>query len=622
MVLDLEWDGNDPGQKLLALGIGHKSYPADAIPASVLSELADPLIDKMTFTKADHRWLMQHGFKVRGDIIDVQTLAWCYDERTRLDLDWCVKHYLDKDPDKRIHNIAGKVMFKCDDGEDVLLGDAPIDQLLAYNERDMLYTGELYNELVRRLTATKQYDYWEKMHKPFTRVLLDMEMNGIPINLKETRKMAEEVREGMAHLEVRLKTYGQLPPEFNLGSNTQMVNYLFTDEFEFPARIAVTKEQMQVLKDGDWPVWLPTNFIVNKLGRDYVHGVYVLKGLGMKPKIKAPKCKEKKCEHPSPADCTPSVSSKTLKVFHGDNPWVESLLEWRLLDKANQFLTVWLDVARKGRIYARFNQTGTATGRLSSSEPNLQNIPSRGALGSRIRGLFQAPAGSVLVNGDYNQIEPRLMAHFSQDPMMLKAFHDRIDIYEQATVAVLGQRYPKGTPERQLVRTCFLAMGYGAQPAKIRSNLAEEGFRFPLWKVEKAYNGIVELYQVFWDWKDVVVAEAKENHYVETIAGHRRHLSFDRENAWKAERQAVNSRIQGSAADIVQTTMIIAAETFPTWKMIAAVHDEIMWETTLNEASKEIINVLQMIAEEGHGFKLNVPLVFEPKVVKSWQEAK
>lgn len=622
VVVDLEWDENADNKKLLVLGYNGVAYAWNKIPPEVFDGLADPDIDKIVFTKADHRWMEEHDLPWDGEIIDVQTMAWCYDERTPLDLDWCIKNYLGVNPDKRLWRKNGLVMFRQDDGESVLIGDAPIDQLCAYNERDLLYTEQLYFELERRLEATGQLEYWETRHKPFTKVLLDMEMNGLPIDLKATKEMADEVRHNMEDQTVRLKMSAGLPDEFNLGSRDQLANFLYTKKFDFYTRIKVSKETMETLKEGEWPPEIPKNFDIERLGRDYIHGKYELDGLGLKAKVKAPKCAAKKCAHESPEDCLPSVSSKVLKVHYGDNVWVEGLIAYRLLDKANQFLTVWLDVNVGGRIYARFNQTGTATGRLSSSDPNLQNIPSRGDLGSRIRGLFTAPEGRVLVNGDFSQIEPRLMAHFSGDPEMMRVFENGLDLYEEATIGVLGRRYPKGTPERQLIRTCFLAMGYGAQPPKIRNNLAEEGFRFPLWKVESAYNDLVNLYKVFWEWKDRTVEQAKEIRYVETIAGHRRHLDFLGENGWKAERQAVNSKVQGSAADIVQETMILSARTFPHWKMIAAVHDEIMFEVGIDEVTSKDISTLRRIAETGHGFLLNVPLVFEPKVVRKWSEAK
>ena len=620
-VLDIEWDANDPDKPLLCIGFAGTVY--DRLNNSLREMLADDRIDKVVFTKADHDWLLKHGIGVGGDVIDVQTMAWCYDERTPLTLDWCVREYLGFDPDKRVLRRNNVVLFRCDDGSEVPIGEAPLDQLMEYNARDIKVTEQLYQELVRRLKSIGSYEYWERMHKPFTRVLIDMEQNGIPLDVEATRKLERETKQAKANLEVRLKVGGGLPDEFNLNSTAQMAYYLFQPEFDLSARVRLSKEDMAAAKEGEWPDALPLTFEVEKLGRDYATGRYHLEGRGLKPKVKAPKCKARECDHPRDgSQCLPSVAAKVLKVHHADDPWVESFCEFKQLEKVDQFLSVWLKEQRNGRLYTHFNQTGTATGRLSSSDPvNLQNVPSRGHYGSLIRGLFVAPPGYMFVDGDFNQIEPRLMAHFSGDPKMLEAFWDKVDIYEQATVGVLGKRYPKGTPERQLVRTCFLALAYGAQPPKIRNNLAEEGFRFPLKKVEEAYDGIINLYSVFWEWKDAAISEGRSLGYVTTIAGHRRHIDFS--ESWKAERQAVNSKIQGSAADICQDTLVEVARQLPHWKACAAVHDEGLYLVREEGFPHSELMQFRHIAEGmSEKYKLRVPIVFEPKMVRSWKEAK
>lgn len=625
IVVDLEWDGNDPDKRLMVVGIGNKAYACDSvgnIPLEAQSLLLQDT-DKITFTKEDHRMLARLHYGVGGNIIDVQTMAWCYDETTPLSLDWCSKHYCGHDPDKRLVRNKGKIWFRCNDGGLVLVGDAPIEELMEYNQRDLEATANLANELERRLRSTGMFDYWEKKHKPLSPVLLQMELNGLPIDIDAAKELGGELTSKAAELDSELRAEAYLPDEFNLNSKDQIALLLFTRDFTLPGRIRVTKEEMKTLKEGTLLKRIPLNFDIQKLGRDYITGEFDLHGFGMKPKIKAPKCKEKTCGHPL-GECKPSVASKTLKVYHSDNPWVERLIDYRMYDKALQFVAVWLRENVDGRLYTHFKQTGTATGRLSSSDPvNLQNIPSRGELGPSIRGLFRAPEGFVFVNGDYSQIEPRLMAHFSEDKEMIRVFEAGLDLYEEATVSILGIRYPKGTPERQLIRTCFLAMGYGAQPPKIRSNLAEEGFRFSLAKVEKAHSDMINLYNGFWDWKDECVEEARENRYVTTIGGHRRHLAFGGGGSWKAERQAVNTMMQGSAADIINDTMVLCSTQMPSfWNLILQVHDELMWQVSANLIVPDDLSKLRWLAEEGHGYVLKVPIVFKPQVAATWAEAK
>lgn len=619
-VVDLEWDGNTLSRDLLVLGIDGLAIPAEHIEHHHKNILGSNTT-KLVFTKEDHRWLLEHGFTVRGDIIDVQAMAWCYDERTPLTLDWCVKNYLNRDPDKRLFRKGGKVMFRCDDGEEVLMADAPWDQLAAYNVRDQHNTRDLYWELLDRLTQVGLRDYWYSMHKSFSQVLLKMEMNGLPYDLEAGQELGDELREELDQLHNVLLLEGGLPSEFNMRSRDQIAQYLFTDTFTLKSKVKLPKEEMAKVKKGQWPKGLDTSFNVEKLGREYVHGFYDVPGRDLRAKVKAPKCQAKACGHPR-GECLPSVSTKTLKVYHGEDPWVQMFVDYKLNDKALQYVDSWAKAQRGGRLYTHFKQTGTATGRLSSSDPvNLQNIPSKGKLGKRIRGLFRAPDGKIFVDGDYSQIEPRLMAHFSGDPEMTRVFEEGLDLYEEATVSILGKRYPKGSPERQLVKGCFLAMGYEAQPPKIRSNLAEQGFRFPLAAVETAHTDMINLYSVFWDWKESIRDLARELGYITTISGHRRHLDFSGEGAWKAERQAVNSMIQGSAADIVQSLMIKCDRELPTyWKMVLQVHDELLFEVPEFLLRPEHIHDLKAMAESV--VKLDVPIIFEPMIVRSWGETK
>ena len=219
------------------------------------------------------------------------------------------------------------------------------------------------------------------------------------------------------------------------------------------------------------------------------------------------------------------------------------------------------------------------------------------------------------------------MAHFSGDPVMLEAFNSGEDIYAQASETVLGQRYEKGAPERYLIKTCYLAMGYGAKPWRIQARLAEDGFRFPLPVIKRAYEGITDLYSVFWEWKDEAIAEAEDTGYVTTIGGHRRHITFNDDTRWKSERQAVNSKIQGSAADIVQATMVVIHRDLPQLDLLLQVHDELLMEAdeglTYDPAvARACLYAVQWKAEYGHGFELAVPLVFEPKFVATWAGGK
>jgi DNA polymerase I-like protein with 3'-5' exonuclease and polymerase domains len=623
-ILDLEWDP-DNGDNLLVVGWKDTAYPVWNVPEGVWDELADPSVLKIAFTKADHRIINNTtDHEIAGPFHDIQTMAWAIDERTDLDLAFVSQHYGAIPKDERLQKVKGRVHFLRDDGILVPIGEAPMDQLLAYNRQDLVSEGSLYEILELKLKQAGLYDYWLEKIVPYSRVLVRMEANGLPLNLFRTRVEQKNVGGDAAARAVELRSDAGLPADFNLNSPTQMQDFLFTKEFDWPTRIKVDRDTMALLKQGQWPDGFPKNLDITKLGRDYVHGTYRLAGLGLRPVLKVPKCAEHKCGHWDESNCLPSTSAKELRVNHFENPWVQKYCEYAKVAKALQFLDTWLEEERGGRIYARFNQTGTATGRLSSSDPNLQQVPSRGDLGKRFRALFRAPAGRAFVHGDFSQIEPRLMAHFSQDPYMLGVFRDGKDLYEEMTVEVLGDRYPKGTPERQLIRTCYLALGYGAKEKKISRNLAEEGFYVPMPKVKSAYRGIIELCHVFWDWKEEHIKLTESLGYVETLGGHRRHISWvDPQMRWKSENQAVNTLMQGSAADITTGAMVLVDENLPVLEPIAAVHDEALWEIDEPTRDEEtyILSIVRDCAEHGHGYKLDgVDIVFEPSIIHSWDE--
>jgi DNA polymerase I-like protein with 3'-5' exonuclease and polymerase domains len=631
-VLDLEWDGNDPSHPLLLIGWRGVAYmEAEALAGTVFQELRDPAITKVAFTKGDHRELIEHGYEVQGPFHDVQVMAWTYDERTDLDLGSVVELYTGIRLDKRLRRVGGKILFTRDDGIMVPIAEAPLDQLRRYNESDLMGTEAAYLALLDRLKRSGRYDHWLARNAPYSDVLLRMELVGLPIDVPRTKRLRRGLSARVAVEKEALLGGAGLPEEFNLASKDQLVNYLFTEEFEWPTRYRLDKETMRaVKKDGVWPDVLPADFEPTKIGREYITGFRRLKGRGLIAHKMTPKCENRKygppegCNHEDEGDCIPSASAKVLRVYNGGDPWVAAFCDYSIENKALQFLETWLEEVKDGRIHAQFVQTGTDTGRLSSRNPNLQQVPGRGELGKKFRALFRAPKGWVFLHADFSQIEPRIGAHFSQDPFLLDVFSKGLDLYEELTLAVLGDRYPKGTPERQLVRQNYLALSYGAKAAKVRMQLAEEGFRFPLRKVENVRDGVIETCQGFWDWKDICVAQSESQGYIETIGGHRRHIGWvDQDMRWKAENQSVASLISGSAADITQATMMVIAETLPQAQLVVQVHDELMAQVSVTLASEKLRAAFQAAGETGHGFKLdNVALEFEAKYIHNWAEAK
>jgi DNA polymerase I-like protein with 3'-5' exonuclease and polymerase domains len=629
--LDIEYVGepNKPDGALLCVGWDGVAWEPDAISDRVLFELADPSIAKVTFTLADHRWLRLAGWKVAGEVHDVQTMCWAVDETTDLSLEACVEIYLGEKMDKRIRSVAGKPVFRCDDGTDVPLRDAPRDQLLAYNERDLDTTWRLYERMLKMLEAEGTLEYWRERCVPLAPVLVDMMVRGLPVDVAAAAKLQAQLEGEMAQSEEYLRGSVGLPEAFNLSSDKQMREYLFKSLVRVPDRYAITKESKAEYEQFGDVAWLgaPPTFKVEKLGRTWAHGYHEITGKRFRVHKYTDGCEKRRGRHEHSVEqgCNPATDSKTLKIHYGDDPWVAELLELRRRETIVQtFLSTIPERAVNGRLYGEFVQTGTKTGRLSSRRPNLQNQPSRGDLGKAMRELFVAPEGYVFVHGDYSMLEPRIMAHLSQDPEMLRIFRNDLDIYMETAKLVYGREIDHDSPERSQMKTYVLALGYGAKELKLRETLAAAGFFVPLSEVIETYAELTKVYARFFEWKEEVIARAGREHYVYTIGGHKRHLGRDTNaKGWRdigtGARQAVNSEVQGSAADIMNDTMI-ESQRLPI-ALLVQVHDECLWLARPELATSRVLKQLQQMAEHGR-YRLSVPLKFEPKIVRTWAEAK
>ncbi|MBI5183973.1 MAG: DNA polymerase I [Nitrospinae bacterium] len=280
-----------------------------------------------------------------------------------------------------------------------------------------------------------------------------------------------------------------------------------------------------------------------------------------------------------------------------------------------------------GRIHASFNQTVTATGRLSSSNPNLQNIPIRTEIGREIRKGFIAESGSIIVSSDYSQIELRILAHLSGDETLIKAFRDGEDIHTRTAVDIFGVFPEMITPDmRRIAKAVNFGIIYGMSPyglsrdLKVSQKMAKEF-------IERYFS----LYKRVKEYIDRTIKEAYENGYVTTLLRRKRYLpdmeSKNRQIKEFAERTAINTTIQGSAADIIKMAMInisrrMKRETFGgrglRSKMILQVHDELVFEVPIDE--KE--TMIELIREEMEGvMELSVPITVDIHWGRDWNEA-
>jgi DNA polymerase I len=302
------------------------------------------------------------------------------------------------------------------------------------------------------------------------------------------------------------------------------------------------------------------------------------------------------------------------------------LIEYRELSKLK---STYVDAlpgyinAETGRIHTSFHQTGASTGRLSSSDPNLQNIPVRTERGEAIRRAFVAEAGRLLLTADYSQVELRLLAHLSGDPAFVQAFERGGDIHRQTAAVIFGVREDAVTPEmRARAKTINFATIYGQGPFAlsrqlgITQDVAKEFIR----QYFARFSGVRA-------WLDRTVAEARERGYVETLFGRRRYIPEIRDRNFNirafAERTATNSPLQGSAADLIKIAMVriragFAGERLAA-RMVLQVHDELVFEVPAGEL--EAAKTLVKREMEGAA-RLTVPLEVSLGAGSNWIEAK
>ncbi|MBO4301227.1 MAG: DNA polymerase I [Desulfovibrio sp.] len=323
-----------------------------------------------------------------------------------------------------------------------------------------------------------------------------------------------------------------------------------------------------------------------------------------------------------------STNQETLESLAGKHPVVDSVLQFRKLEKMR---STYLDplprlVDKHGRIHTTFNQKATATGRLSSSNPNLQNIPIRGSLGKRMRDCFVAESEHVLLSADYSQVELRVLAHMSQDPALLDAFRKGEDIHARTAALIYDLDSEKvSNDQRRNAKTINFGLIYGMGAQKLarelKISLAES--REFIARYFERLSGLKAFYEN-------VEAEAKRHGFVTTMGGRRRLLpdinSPNGQANALARRQAINTVIQGSAADIIKLAMLAVARDTTLRNLNAhlllQIHDELVLEVPAETADNAGSRVAFLMSEvQPGGNKLSVPLVVDWGKGQSWGEA-
>ncbi|MGI5933819.1 MAG: DNA polymerase I [Lawsonibacter sp.] len=319
-----------------------------------------------------------------------------------------------------------------------------------------------------------------------------------------------------------------------------------------------------------------------------------------------------------------STNAEVLEKLRGQHPIIEEILEYRQLTKLKSTYADGLGkvIAPDGRIHTSFQNTVTATGRLSSTEPNLQNIPVRTELGAELRKMFVAPAGKVLVDADYSQIELRLLAHIAGDQAMIDGFRSGEDIHTITAAQVFGVARSEVTPlMRRSAKAVNFGIVYGISPFSLSRDIGvtvAEAKEY-MEKYFAHYAGVRA-------YMDAVVEQAKEQGFVSTLYGRRRWVPELKSSNFNTrsfgERVALNAPIQGTAADIIKLAMIRVRDRLKAegleGRLVLQVHDELIVECPESEAEA----VCKLVEEEMEGVAaLSVPLLAETHAGRSWAES-
>ena len=423
------------------------------------------------------------------------------------------------------------------------------------------YLQRLVPVLHEQVSEQKLDGVYEMIDLPLAPVLADIERTGVRVDFQELGKMSQTMEKEIRRLEKEIWKLAGL--EFNVNSPTQLAEILFDK-------------------------------------------------LNLQPNARRGKAKAR------------STAADILEELAAQHPLPEKIIEYREFAKLK---STYVDALPKlihpetGRLHTSFSQTGTATGRLSSSDPNLQNIPIRSELGREIRAAFVAEEGKVLLSADYSQIELRIMAHFSGDPVLVQAFRNGEDIHARTAEEVFGVGPLAQTAEhRRAAKAINFGIIYGLSPFGLAQQLGIDQK-----EAAKFINAYFTRYRGVKEYLDHLLAETRKTEVAKTLFGRIRPIPEINSPQMQlrnfAERTALNSPLQGTAADLIKLAMInidrrLAEEKLEA-KMILQVHDELLFEAPTKERGK----LEKLVQEEMEGVhKLAVPMAVEIGAGPNWRD--
>ncbi len=505
--------------------------------------------------KYDSHVFANHGIHVQGITQDTLLESYVLESHKKHDMDSLSLRWLNR---KTIsyEEICGK------GASQIGFEEVSLETALNYAAEDADVTLQLHQAMWPRLESNEKLRFiYEKIELPVSRVLQQVERNGVLIDSDLLAKQSAEI--GQRLLEIEKQAHELAGQPFNLNSPKQLGEIFFE-------------------------------------------------------KLKLPVVKK------TPGG-TPSTDEEVLQKLAEDYPLPKVLLEYRSLAKLKSTYTDKLPKmvnAATGRVHTNYGQAIAVTGRLSSNEPNLQNIPIRTAEGRRIREAFIAPAGSVIVSADYSQIELRIMAHLSGDENMLRAFAAGEDIHRATAAEIFGLALNEVSGEqRRYAKVINFGLMYGMSAFGLAGNLGIERSAAQMY-MEKYFTRFSGVKQFM----DDVRQQAKSQGYVETVFGRRLWLpeinSPNGPRRQGAERAAINAPMQGTAADLIKLAMIDVQKWLTTSQMktlmVMQVHDELVLEVPENELALVKEKLPALMAEVA---QLKVPLLAEVGVGPNWDQA-
>ncbi len=541
-----------------------KQLPLAIVIDSLRPALTNPDIGKVAHNaKFDLIMLRRYGIDVQPITYDTMLIEWVREPGSRnLGLKNLVSDRLGKAM-QEITELIGK------GAKQISFARVPIVPAANYAAADTAMLHRLLPVLLEQLPDEQSEKLFEEIEMPLIPIIADIEMRGISLNVEYLHELSEELDDRIADIENQIYDLAGDYGEFNISSLNQLNEVLFE-------KLMLPTKGLKKTKTGNY-----------------------------------------------------SITAAVLEDLRGEHPIIDYILEYRGLTKLKSTYVDALPALinpATGRVHTSYNQTGAVTGRFSSTDPNLQNIPIRSEEGRRVRKAFVAEANHVLLAVDYSQVELRILAHFSQDEALLDAFHQGLDIHRSTAATVHQVPMDEVTYEqRSFAKSVNFGLMYGMGAFRLArdAGMSRKDAQYFIDTYFERFPGVKQ-------YLDESKEQARANGYVETLLGRRRYFPelLESSNAGhmqkqRAEREAINMPIQGTAADILKIAMInlhreLRVQDYRA-RMILQVHDELVLEVP----EVELDNVAPLVRETmENAYQLDAPLRADANVGHNWYDMK